>query len=143
MTVATLLAAWLALGPAHQDGYDAPTDTHVVLVAGLWHDDVLSPAHGWNRYTFVAPRSGYVAVQMRAPRDHATLWSYVRVVDGSRSRAAVGNRKTNLCELIVHVVRGRRYEIIATSQANATLRRHERQTTEGRYTIGVVALDVR
>jgi hypothetical protein len=140
--LAGLLAMLLGHGVA-QDGYDAPTDTHVVLVAGLWHDDTLTPAHGWNRYTFVAPESGYVAVQMRAPRDHANLWSYVRVVAGSHSWAAVGNRKTNVCEVIVHVDRGRHYDIIATSQASATLPRGARQTAEGPYTIGVVPLELR
>lgn len=137
-----VIVAWLAHATAHQDGYDAPTDTHVTLVAGLWHDDRLTPEHGWNRYTFVAASSGYVAVQMRAAHDHAALWSYLRVVDGSHSWAAVGNRKTNVCELVVHVVRGHRYDVIATSQASATLPRGERQTADGAYTIGVVPLEL-
>jgi hypothetical protein len=124
----------------HQDAYDTPTDTHVELVAGLWHDDTLSPTHGWNHYTFVAETSGYVAVQMRAPQDHPSLWSYLRIVDGSHNWSAVANRKTNLCELIVAVNRGHRYDIIATSQRNATLEPGERQTTDGPYTIGVVPI---
>lgn len=140
--MAGLVFAWLAHASVHQDGYDAPTDTHVTLVDGLWHDDTLTPEHGWNRYTYVATSSGYVAVQMRGPRDPKALWSYLRVVDGSHSWAAVGNRKTNVCEVIVHVEPGHRYEVIATSQASATLSRGERQTVEGPYTIGVVPLEL-
>jgi len=136
--IALLANVTLVEARPHQDGYDTPTETHVELVAGLWHDDKLTPDHGWNHYTFVAVTSGYVAVQMRAPRDQATLWSYLRVIDGDHSWAAVGNRETNLCEVIVAVVRGHRYDIIATSQRNATLLLGERQTTEGPYTIGVV-----
>jgi hypothetical protein len=139
VVIAALLAnVPLAEARLHQDGYDTPTETHVELVAGLWHDDKLTPDHGWNHYAFVAVTSGYVAVQMRAPRDHATLWSYLRVIDGDHNWAAVANRETNLCEVIVAVVAGHRYDIIATSQRNATLSLGERQITDGPYTIGVV-----
>ena len=137
MIIALLLLAALA----HQDGYDTPTETHVELVEGLWHDDALTPQHGWNHYAFIAPASGYVAVQMRAPRDQK-LWSYLRVIDGSHNWAAVANRVTNVSEVIFHVERGHRFDIIATSQLNATLPQGARQTTEGRYTIGVVPIDL-
>jgi hypothetical protein len=146
--LAGLLAAWLARGvPAHrvvQDGYDTPTDTHVALVEGLWHDDVLTPEHGWNRYTFVAASSGYVAVQMRARAgDAAAPWSYLRVLDGAHTWAAVGNRKTNVCEVVLRVVAGAHYDIIATSQSSATLPVGARQIARGPYTIGVVPLELR
>jgi len=140
-TRVVVIALWLSLGsPVHarDDGYDAPTDAHVDLVAGLWHDDVLAPGHGWHLYHFTATDTGYVAVQMRAPVGHATLWSYLRIVDGGRSWAGVGNRKTNLCEVIVRVERGKRYDIIATSQQNANLAAGKRQVSDGPYTIAVL-----
>jgi len=140
VVIALLANATLAEARLHQDGYDTPTETHVELVVGLWHDDKLTPDHGWNHYTFVAPTSGYVAVQMRAPRDHATLWSYLRVIDGDHNWAAVANRVTNLSEVVVAVERGHHYDIIATSQRNATLEPGERQITDGPYTIGVVPI---
>jgi hypothetical protein len=143
IVIALLANVTLAEARFHQDGYDTPTETHVELVVGLWHDDKLTPDHGWNHYTFVAVTSGYVAVQMRAPRDHATLWSYLRVIDRDHSWAAVANRETNLCEVIVAVVAGHHYDIIATSQRNATLVLGERQVTDGPYTIGVVPVELR
>jgi hypothetical protein len=135
------LVATPALAAPHDD-YDAPTDTHVELVAGLWHDDVLKPGAGWHLYHFTATATGHVAVQMRAPHGHVTVWSYLRVVDGDRSWAAVGNRKTNLCELIIPVERGKHYAVIATSQQNASLERGRRQISDGPYTIAVLPVAV-
>ena len=124
------------------DDYDAPTDTGVELVAGLWHDDVLRPGAGWHLYHFTATETGHVAFQMRAPVDHPTVWSYLRIVDGARSWASVGNRKTNLCELIIPVVRGKRYGVIATSQDTASLALGQHQTTDGPYTIAALPVVV-
>jgi hypothetical protein len=143
-----LTASVAAAGPrAHgEDAYDTPTDTGVALVVGLWHDDVLKPGAGWHLYHFTAVSTGWVAFQMRAPvdrLDHSTVWSYLRVVDGKRSWASVGNRKTNLCELIIPVVAGRRYDVIATSQSTASLARGEPQTSDGPYTIGVMPVETR
>src|SRR5262245_14067548 len=99
MNRALLISALVCTAPgasalAHRDDdYDAPTDTEVELVAGLWHDDVLKPGAGWHLYHFTATETGHVAFQMRAPVDHPTVWSYLRVVDGDRSWASVGNRR--------------------------------------------------
>lgn len=127
--------------PARDDTLDAPTDTGVALADGLWHDDVLVPGHGWHRYTYVAPASAVVAFQMKAPAGHPSLWSYLRIVDArdAHSWAGVANRVTNLCEVLVPVERGVRYEVIATSQLTANLARGARQRTDGPYTIGVAA----
>ena len=135
-----LAAATPADARRHHDGYDTPTDTHVDLVLGLWHDDALRPGEGWHRYGFTAEATGDVAVQMRAPVDAKTVWSYLRVDGGGTSWAGVGNRRTNLCEIILHVERGAHYEVIATSQRNASLGPTERPIADGPYTIAVVPL---
>ena len=127
-----------------QDAIDRPTDTHVALVAGLWHDDVLEPGEGWHRYQFTAAKTGAIAFQMQAPAAQADLWPYLLIMDATnhdRKWAGVGNRRTNLCEVIVEVEAGKRYDVIATSQQNTVLAAGQRQRTDGPYT--VAALPVR
>jgi hypothetical protein len=134
----------VAGAPPRQDAIDRPTDTHVTLVAGLWHDDVLNPGEGWHRYEFIAAETGAIAFQMQAPAAQADLWPYLLIMDATthdRSSAGVGNRRTNLCEVIVEVEAGKRYDVIATSQQNAVLPAGQRQRSHGRYT--VAALPVR
>jgi len=140
--VAVLVLAARAAGAGHaQDAIDRPTDTHITLIAGLWHDDDLSPGTGWHLYHFTPETDGPVAFQMRAAPDNRDLWSYLRIVDTSahdQGWAGVGDRKTNLCEVIVDVVRGHHYDIITTSQQSAVLARGKRQTARGRYTVAAL-----
>jgi hypothetical protein len=143
----------LAAGTAHagradrtvpaQDSIDHLTDTHVDLVAGLWHDDDLVPGVGWHLYHFTPDTDGPIAFQMRAEPDNRGLWSYLRIVDTSahdQGWAGVANRKTNLCEVIVEVVHGHHYDVITTSQQSAVLTRHQKQTSRGRYTVAALPL---
>jgi hypothetical protein len=152
-----VIRAWLAVAavvagssPAvraqpRQDAIDRPTDTHVVLVAGLWHDDVLKPGEGWHRYQFTAARTGAIAFQMQAPAGQAELWPYLLIMDAthhSRSWAGVGNRRTNRCEVIVEVEAGKRYDVIATSQQNAVLAAGQRQRSDGPYTVAALPIEL-
>jgi hypothetical protein len=126
-----------------QDAIDRPTDTHVALVAGLWHDDVLKPGEGWHRYQFTADQTGAIAFQMQAPAGKADLWPYLLIMDATthdRKWAGVGNRRTNRCEVIVEVEADHRYDVIATSQQNAVLAAGERQRSDGPYTVAALPI---
>jgi len=138
--VIVCVARLASAGPA-QDAIDNPTDTQLTLVAGLWHDDDLTPATGWHVYHFTPEADGPIAFQMRAAPGNRDLWSYLRIVDRSahdQGWAGVGDRKTNLCEVIVEVVRGHHYDVITTSQQSAVLPRGKRQTARGRYTVAAL-----
>lgn len=144
LAVVALVASARSVARAQprQDAIDRPTDTHVTLVAGLWHDDVLKPGEGWHRYQFTAAETGLIAFQMQAPAQ-ADLWPYLLISDATnhtRSWAGVGNRRTNLCEVIVEVEAGTRYDVIATSQQNAVRVAGERQRTDGPYTVAALPI---
>lgn len=101
-----VLAAGTASAGHAQDAIDNPTDTHITLVAGLWHDDDLVPGTGWHLYHFTPDADGPIAFQMRAAPDNHGLWAYLRIVDTSahnQAWAGIADRKTNLCEVIVDV----------------------------------------
>lgn len=145
VAVAALVAGASPLVRARprQDAIDRPTDTHVTLVAGLWHDDVLKLGEGWHRYQFTAEETGAVAFQMQAPAAEADLWPYLLIMEATtpgRQWAGVGNRRTNLCEVIVEVEASKRYDVIATSQQNAVLAAGERQRTDGPYTVAALPI---
>lgn len=150
MIRASLVVAALVAGsspPVHaqprQDAIDRPTDTHVTLVAGLWHDDVLKPGEGWHRYQFTAAETGAIAFQMQAPAAKADLWPYLLIMDATnhdRNWAGVGNRRTQRCEVIVEVEAGKRYDVIATSQQNTVLAAGQRQRTDGPYTVAALPI---
>jgi hypothetical protein len=139
---AVLVFAARAASAGHaQDAIDNPTDTQITLVVGLWHDDDLAPGTGWHLYHFTPDADGPIAFQMRAAPDNRGLWSYLRIVDTSahdQGWAGVADRKTNLCEVIVEVVRGHHYDVITTSQQSAVLPRGQRQTARGRYTVAAL-----
>jgi hypothetical protein len=123
-----------------QDSLGNPTDTNVDLEPGLWHDNVLVPGEGFHLYHFTADASGWVAFQMQAPVGHKDLWSYLRIVDPTNNNevwASVGNKRTNLCEVIVNVDAGHEYDVIVTSQENSLLPAGAKQVTDGPYTVGV------
>ena len=128
-----------------QDSLDKPTDTKVNLEPGLWHDNKLVPGEGWHVYHFTAQADGFVAFQMQAPPGHPNLWSYLRIVDkanNSQIWAGVGNKKTNMCEVIVNAEAGKAYDVIVTSQENSLLVGNQRQQTDGPYTVAVSPVDV-
>lgn len=128
-----------------QDSLDRPTDTKIDLEPGLWHDNKLVPGEGWHVYHFTARTEGYVAFQMQAPPGHPNLWSYIRLVDKENNNqiwAGVGNKKTNLCDIIVYAEAGKKYDVIVTSQENSLLVGNQRQYTDGPYTIAVSPVDV-
>jgi hypothetical protein len=128
-----------------QDSLDKPTDTKVVLEPGLWHDNKLVPGEGWHVYHFTAKDDGFVTFQMQAPANHPNLWSYIRVVDPTNNKqiwAGVGNKKTNLCEIIVPTIKGTYYDVIVTSQENSLLVNGARQKSDGPYTVAVSPVDV-
>lgn len=128
-----------------QDSLNKPTDTGVDLAPGLWHDNELVPGEGWHLYHFVAEEAGWVTFQMQAPANHPNLWSYLRIVDPENNNevwASVGNKRTNLCEVIVNADAGREYDVIVTSQENSLLINGEKQKTDGPYTVAVLPLDV-
>jgi hypothetical protein len=130
---------------AGQDSLNKPTDTHVELEPGLWHDNELVPGEGWHLYHFVPETSGWVSFQMQAPKGHANLWSYLRIVEPEHNNevwAGVGNKRTNLCEVIVYADAGHDYDVIVTSQENSLLINGESQFTDGPYTVGVLPVDV-
>ena len=136
-----VVAAGTASAGHAQDAIDHPTDTHITLVAGLWHDDDLVPGTGWNLYHFTPDADGPIAFQMRAAPDNWSLWAYLRIVDTSAHNqgwAGVADRKTNLCEVIVDVVRGHHYDVITTSQQSSALLRGKPQTARGRYTVAAL-----
>jgi hypothetical protein len=125
---------------SRQDSLDRPTDTHVKLVAGLWHDNKLVPGEGWHKYTFTAKEDGLVTFQMQAPKGHPNLWSYLRIVEPIANNevwAGVGNKRSNLCEVIVPAEKGKTYDVIVTSQENSLLAEGKRQQTDGPYTVAV------
>lgn len=122
------------------DSLGNPTDTHVDLELGLWHDNVLVPGEGWHLYHFTPEKSGWVTFQMQAPPQHPDLWSYLRIVDPANNKevwASVANKRTNLCEVIVYVDAGHEYDVIVTSQENSMLKPGQRQVTDGPYTVAV------
>jgi hypothetical protein len=128
-----------------QDSLDKPTDTRVELEPGLWHDNKLVPGEGWHVYHFTAKTTGFVTFQMQAPAGHPNLWSYIRVVRPSNNKeiwAGVGNKRTNLCEIIVPTEKDVYYDVIVTSQENSLLVSGERQKTDGPYTVAVSPVDV-
>ncbi|MBX3231034.1 MAG: hypothetical protein KIT84_36855 [Labilithrix sp.] len=128
-----------------QDSLDRPTDTKVDLEPGLWHDNKLVPGEGWHVYHFTAKEDGIVTFQMQAPAGHPNLWSYLRIVNPSNNNeiwASVGNKRTNLCEVIVPVTKGTYYDVIVTSQENSLLVNGARQKTDGPYTVAVSPVDV-
>ncbi len=128
-----------------QDSLDKPTDTGITLEPGLWHDNELVPGEGWHLYHFVAEQAGWVSFQMQAPVNHPNLWSYLRIVDRENNNevwASVGNKRTNLCEVVLEADAGRAYDVIVTSQENSLLIHGEKQKTDGPYTVAVLPLDV-
>lgn len=130
---------------AKQDSLDKPTDTKVVLEPGLWHDNKLVPGEGWHVYHFTAKKTGFVAFQMQAPPGHPNLWSYIRVVNPSNNKeiwAGVGNKITNLCEIIVPATEGTYYDVIITSQENSLIENGARQKSDGPYTVAVSPVDI-
>ena len=130
---------------ADQDSLNKPTDTHVELEPGLWHDNKLVPGEGWHVYHFTAKTTGFVTFQMQAPAGHPNLWTYLRIVRPSNNNevwAGVGNKRTNLCEIIVPVEKDAYYDVIVTSQENSLLVDGRRQETDGPYTVTVSPVDV-
>ncbi len=131
------------VGELRQDSLNNPTDTGIDLEPGLWHDNVLVPGEGWHLYHFTPEQSGWVAFQMQAPPGHENLWSYLRIVDPEHNNevwAGVGNKRTNLCEVIVNVDAGHTYDVIVTSQENSLLAAGATQETDGPYTVAVSPL---
>jgi hypothetical protein len=132
-------------GELRQDSLSNPTDTGIDLKPGLWHDNVFVPGEGWHLYHFTPEKSGWVTFQMQAPPGHDNLWSYLRIVDPDHNNevwASVGNRRTNLCEVIVHVDAGHTYDVIVTSQENSLLAPGATQETDGPYTVAVSPLNL-
>ncbi len=130
---------------AAQDSLNNPTNTGVELIEGLWHDNELVPGEGWHLYHFRPETSGWVSFQMQAPVDHPNLWSYLRIVDPEHNNevwAGVANKRTNLCEVILHADAGHDYDVIVTSQENSLLINGETQKTDGPYTVAVLPVDV-
>lgn len=128
-----------------QDSLDKPTDTKVNLEPGLWHDNKLVPGEGWHVYHFTSKKTGFVTFQMQAPAGHPNLWSYLRIVDPANNKqiwASVGNKKTNLCEVIVPTVEGTYYDVIVTSQENSLIESGAAQKSDGPYTVAVSPVDV-
>jgi hypothetical protein len=131
------------------DNIGAPTDTKVTLVAGRWHDNVLTPREGWHAYHFMPTESGYVRFVMKAEIGHANMWSYLRIEleDPAKVKpwlhntAAVGNTRTNLCEIIMKVEAGQKYDVITTSQFNLTNLTPGRHKSDGKYTVAVLPID--
>ncbi len=125
----------------NQDSLGNPTDTNVTLETGFWHDNVLVPGEGWHLYHYVADKNGFVAFQMQAPPGHPNLWSYLRIVDITAPKtiiwASVGNKRSNLCEVIVDVEEGHTYDVIVTSQENSLAEDTVPQQTDGPYTVAV------
>lgn len=131
------------------DNIAAPTDTKVDLVLGRWHDNVLRPNEGWHKYGFTAREDGYVRFQMKADIGDPTMWSYLRIEHDDptgkkpwlHNTAGVGNTRTNLCEIILQVQAGERYDVITTSQKNLTNTNTRRHISDGPYTVAVLPLD--
>jgi hypothetical protein len=131
------------------DGIGNPTDTKVTLVSGRWHDNVLTPREGWHAYHFRPTQSGYVRFVMKAEIGHANMWSYLRIEleDPTHEKpwlhntAAVGNTRTNLCEIIMKVEAGQLYDVITTSQHNLTNLTPGRHKSDGKYTVAVLPID--
>ena len=131
------------------DAIDRPTDTHVTLQPGRWHDNVLTPTEGWHAYHFTPTESGYVRFVMKAEIGHANMWSYLRIEHDDptgakpwlHNTAGVGNTRTNLCEIIMKVEAGEKYDVITTSQHNLTNTNKTRHLSDGTYTVAVLPLD--
>jgi|GEM_PF-2961986 len=131
------------------DSISNPTDTKVNLALGRWHDNVLTPREGWHAYHFAPAQTGYVRFVMKADIGHANMWSYLRIEQEDPARqkpwlhntAAVGNTRTNLCEIIMKVEAGQTYDVITTSQHNLTNTRRGRHLSDGKYTVAVLPLD--
>jgi hypothetical protein len=131
------------------DSIGNPTDTHVDLVSGRWHDNVLTPREGWHAYHFAATETGYMRFVMKAEIGHPNMWSYLRIEheDPTRQKpwlhntAGVGNTRTNLCEIIMKVQAGEHYDVITTSQHNLVNKNTAHHVSDGRYTVAVLPLD--
>lgn len=126
------------------DTIDAPTDTHVTLAPGLWHDDHLTVLAGWHMYHYTATADGVVAFQMRADPSlaHGNFWTYLRIVDAGQHNevwAAVANRETNLTDVLVPVEAGHSYQVIATSQNDSDANdANKPNVSVGDYTIAAI-----
>lgn len=131
------------------DSIDRPTDTRVTLQPGRWHDNVLTPTEGWHAYHFTPTESGYVRFVMKAEVGHPNMWSYLRIEHDDptgakpwlHNTAGVGNTRTNLCEIIMKVEAGAKYDIITTSQHNLNNTNKNRHLSDGTYTVAVLPLD--
>lgn len=131
------------------DNIGAPTDTRITLAPGRWHDNVLTPREGWHAYHFTPTQTGYVRFVMKAAVGHPNMWSYLRIEheDPTRAKpwlhntAGVGNTRTNLCEIIMKVTAGERYDVITTSQHNLTNTIRGRHLSDGPYTVAVLPMD--
>jgi hypothetical protein len=135
-----------------KDSLDRPTDTRIDLAPGLWHDNVLTPTEGWHVYHFTPSETGYYAVQMKSPPGHANMWSYLRIEEEDPTKekpwisntAGVGNTRTNLCEMIMTLERGKKYDVFVTSQHNLAVTDPKKpHRSDGPYTIGVLPVPVR
>ncbi len=131
------------------DSIGAPTDTNVTLAMGRWHDNVLTPKEGWHSYHFTATETGYVRIVMKAEIGHPNMWSYLRIEHKDptgekpwlHNTAGVGNTRTNLCEIIMKLEAGAKYDIITTSQFNLTNLTPGRHKSDGKYTVGIMPID--
>lgn len=133
------------------DHIGAPTETNVDLKLNVWATKELHPTEGWHVYHFTPARTGYYRIQMKAPVENVgSVWSYLRVEHDDPSgakpwlhnTAGVGNTRTNLCELVMRLEEGAKYDIIATSQHNL----HEPPNakvhpSDGEYHVAVLDVD--
>jgi hypothetical protein len=83
LAIAALVA--VASPPARaqprQDAIDRPTDTHVALVAGLWHDDVLKPGYCSSLAVIsTTPGSSHMSAVARASHPPQSRQSHQAVV---------------------------------------------------------------
>ncbi len=131
------------------DNIGAPTDTKVTLAMGRWHDNILKPTEGWHSYHFTAAETGYVRFVMKAEIGHANMWSYLRIEHKDptgekpwlHNTAGVGNTRTNLCEIIMKLEAGAKYDVITTSQFNLTNTTPGRHKSDGKYTVAILPID--
>lgn len=131
------------------DNIGNPTDTKINLALGRWHDNVLTPREGWHSYHFAPTETGYVRFVMKAEIGHPNMWSYLRIEHedptGAKpwlhNTAGVGNTRTNLCEIIMKVEAGQRYDVITTSQHNLLKTSSNRHQSDGKYTVAVLPID--
>jgi hypothetical protein len=126
------------------DTIDQPTDMHLTLAPGVWHDDTLTVKSGWHLYKYTPAETGVVAFQMRADPalSHHGLWTYLRIVDAANHNevwAAVANRDTNLTDVLVAVQAGRTYQVVATTQDNSTANDlNKPNVSAGNYTVAAI-----